>query len=337
LAEQDKEREPSRSGTAPAIAEKRLTLFLGKGGVGKTTLAAAWALALSRRGKKVLLAQVNAKERLSQLLGVGKVTSEIEKVKDNLWAVNMTPEASMHEYGLMVLRFESVYKLVFENKMSKAFLRAVPGLDDWTILGKTWFHEQEKLKDQSNRFDHIVLDCPATGHGVIFLGAPKAVTKVSPDGPLTEYAMKMKAMIEDAAKTTPVYVTLPEDMPYNETIELRQKIEDEVGLPKGRIVINGLHPHVIDAETGAAYHELLHSPEASQGALAPFVQAAQRRISRRHLQDGYVQKIEHSFHDLPNIKIPFFAARSFGLREVEQIADLLERSWIDRVPMRSSR
>jgi anion-transporting ArsA/GET3 family ATPase len=325
LAEQDK------------IADKRLTLFLGKGGVGKTTMAAAWALALSRRNKKVLLAQVNAKERLSQLLGVGKVTTEVEKVKDNLWAVNMTPEASLHEYGLMVLRFESVYKLVFENKMSKAFLRAVPGIDDWTILGKAWFHEQEKQKDQSYRFDHIVLDCPATGHGVIFLGAPKAVTQVSPDGPLTEYAQKMKTMLEDTQKTTPVYVTLPEDMPYNETIELRHKIERQVGLPKGRVVINGIHPNVLDAETTAAYQAVLNTPDATEGPLAPFIQAAQRRIGRRQLQDGYIQKIEHSFQELPIAKIPFFASRSFGPKEVEQIADLLERTWIDRVPMRGGR
>jgi anion-transporting ArsA/GET3 family ATPase len=316
------------------ITEKRLTLFLGKGGVGKTTLAAAWAMALSRRNKRVLLAQVNAKERLTRLLGVEKITDQVEKVKDNLWAVNMTPEASLHEYGLMVLRFESVYKLVFENKMSKAFLRAVPGLDDWTMLGKTWFHEQEKLKDQTDRFDHIIVDCPATGHGVIFLGAPKAVAKVSPDGPLTEYALKMKVMLEDAAKTHPVYVTLPEDMPYNETIELRQKIEGEVGLPKGRLVINAIHPHVITGDTAAAYQALLHSDEATQGMLAPFLQAAQRRVARRHLQDGYIQKIEHSFQDMHITKTPFIASRSFGSKELEQIADLLERAWIDRVPMR---
>src|SRR5262245_13447463 len=101
----------------PNLADKRLTLFLGKGGVGKTTLAAAWALALSRRGKRVLLAQVNAKERLSKLLHVDPVTSDIREVRNDLFAVNMTPDSALHEYGVMILRFERIYKLVFENKM----------------------------------------------------------------------------------------------------------------------------------------------------------------------------------------------------------------------------
>lgn len=319
------------------LSEKRLSFMLGKGGVGKTTLSAAWALALSRRGKRVLLAQVHAKERLSQLLGVEKITSEIEEVRPNLCAVNMTPDAALHEYALMILRFEQLYKVVFENKMSKAFLRAIPGLDEWTMLGKLWFHYEEKRKDGQPKYDHIIVDCPATGHGIYFLRAPQTVLDVVPDGPLAEYAAKMRVIIEDKAGTVPIYITLPEDMPINETIELRQQSEGALRMPKGQVVVNALHPRIVEGPTAEALAALSASPAAHDRALAPFVEAAHRRLARRALQESYLGRLETAFQDLPKLYVPFLAARSFGYTEVEQIATLLERSWIDRVPTRSVR
>lgn len=317
------------------IAEKRLSLVLGKGGVGKTTIAAAWALALSRRKKRVLLAQVHAKERLSKLLEVGRVTEEVREVRENLFAVNMTPESAMHEYGLMILRFERIYKLVFENKMTRGFLRAVPGLDEWVMLGKAWFHEQEKLPDGRPRFDHVILDCPATGHGIYFLRAPQAVLEAVPEGPLTEYAAKMRDLLEDPKKTSPVYVTLPEDMPVNETIELRTASERDLRLAKGQLVVNALHPKLFEGQTLEAFHTLERS-EAGP-ALEPFLAAAKRRLARRALQEGYLDRIDEAFRDLQRTAVPFLAARAFGFREIERIADHLERTWIDRVPVRSWR
>jgi anion-transporting ArsA/GET3 family ATPase len=318
------------------LSEKRLSLVLGKGGVGKTTIAAAWALALSRRGKRVLLAQVNAKERLSQLLGVESITDQVVEVRPNLFAVNMTPDSALHEYALMVLRFEQLYKLVFENKMSKSFLRAIPGLDEWTMLGKIWFHAEEKRKDGQPKYDHLIVDCPATGHGIYFLRAPQIVIDVVPEGPLTDYAIKMRDMLEDKQKTAPIYVTLPEDMPINETIELRQASERDLRLAKGQVVVNALHPKIVEGASAEAFAKLANVP-LKDPALAPFLEAGQRRLARRALQEGYLTRLDAAFQDIAKLYVPFFAARSFGFSEVEQIATLLERTWIDRVPTRSAR
>lgn len=329
---------PADQGKQGRLSEKKLSLVLGKGGVGKTTIAAAWALALSRRNKRVLLAQVHAKERLSQFLGVDPVGDQIREVRNNLFAVNMTPDAALHEYALMILRFERLYKIVFENKMIKSFLRAIPGLDEWTMLGKTWFHSEEKLPDGRPRFDHIVLDCPATGHGIYFLQAPRAVLDAVPEGPMTEYAEKMRALLEDPARTVPLFITLPEDMPVNETIELREASEKTLHLPKGALVVNALHPNLFpDDASREAFEALSASEEGKSEALAPFVAAGRRRIERRRLQEKYLRRIESSFADLPQVQVPFVAARSFGFPEIEKIADVLERHWIDRVVTRSAR
>src|SRR4051812_12750178 len=122
------------------LFDKRLVVVAGKGGVGRTTVAAALAIAAARRGKRVLLCQTKSKERLSTLFGVRPVGSELVRVRDRLWAVNMTPQAALREYGAMVLHSEFVAKQVLENKVSRAFLKAVPGLEDYSMLGKVWFH-----------------------------------------------------------------------------------------------------------------------------------------------------------------------------------------------------
>src|SRR5262249_16138730 len=128
-------------GPAPmSLFDKRLLVIAGKGGVGRTTVGAAFAAAAARRGKRVLLAQTKSKERLSHLFGVPSVGAELTRVRDKLWAVNMTPIVALREYGTMVLRSEFIAKQVLENKVSRAFLHAVPGIDDYSMLGKVWYH-----------------------------------------------------------------------------------------------------------------------------------------------------------------------------------------------------
>jgi anion-transporting ArsA/GET3 family ATPase len=102
-----------------SLLGKRLIILGGKGGVGRTTVAAALALVLARRGRRVLLAQTNAKERLSKLFNSAPVGPEMTRIRERLWAVNMTPAAALREYGLMVLRYETVYRAVLENRMVK--------------------------------------------------------------------------------------------------------------------------------------------------------------------------------------------------------------------------
>src|SRR3954447_23919470 len=99
-----------------ALASKRFLIVTGKGGVGKTTVCAAEALALAHKGKRVLVAMCNAKERLSAMLGSELIGSEVKNVAQNVWAVNMDPEVAVEEYGMMMLKSRALYKLLFDNK-----------------------------------------------------------------------------------------------------------------------------------------------------------------------------------------------------------------------------
>ena len=225
-----------------SLADKRFLFVTGKGGVGKTTTCAAAALALAARGKRVLVAMCNAKERLSTMLGSDIVGDEVKAVAPNVWAVNMDPEKALDEYGALVLHSKTLTSLLFDNKVARAFFRAVPGMQEWAMLGKAWWHTTEAWPDGSLKYDVVILDAPATGHGLDMLRVPKVILDVAPSGLLRRDAERAYRFFQDAKTCAVVLVTLPEEMPTSETIELAHALEGELGLPVGRVVVNGMLP-----------------------------------------------------------------------------------------------
>src|SRR5579863_7291152 len=147
------------------VLDRRLILVAGKGGVGRSTVAAAIAGRCAAAGRKTLLFETNANDRFGSYFDKPTVGSELAQLTPNLWAVNTTPAAALAEYGLMILKFKSVYEMVFENRVTRAFLRAIPGLDDYTMLGKAWFHTIDDKRGKPE-WDTVVFDMPASGHAV---------------------------------------------------------------------------------------------------------------------------------------------------------------------------
>ena len=140
------------------LLDRRFLFVVGKGGVGKTTVATGLALAASRRGKKVLLAMVNCKERASELLDTEPIGPEIITIGENLDAVNMTPDAALEEYGMMILKVRAVYNAVFKNKLVRAFLKGTPGLEAWSMLGKAFYHSNPPRGEPD--YDLVIVDAP---------------------------------------------------------------------------------------------------------------------------------------------------------------------------------
>lgn len=214
----------------------RVRIVTGKGGVGKTTVATAYALALARRGRRVLLAEVNGGDRTSELLGASPVGSEMREVVENLHVVDMNPRDSIREYVLQTFRFESVYTTVFENRFVRHFLRLVPSLSELVMLGKVWFHHEELREDGTPRFDDIVIDGPATGHAISMLRAPAVVERTVPAGPLRENCRQIAEMIRE--RGTLHIVTLPEEMPVSEALELTLAARQRIDIAVGEAFIN---------------------------------------------------------------------------------------------------
>jgi anion-transporting ArsA/GET3 family ATPase len=304
-----------------SLFDKQLVIIAGKGGVGRTTVAAAMALSSAHKGKRVLLAQTKSKERLSTLFGIGPVGTELARVRDRLWAVNMTPAAALREYGAMVLRSEFIARQVLENKVSRAFLHAIPGLEDYSMLGKIWYHTTEE-QDGKRKWDQVIVDGPATGHLITMLQIPQAILDAVPEGPLTRPAKATVDLLRDPNRTSMSIVTLAEDLPSNEAIELSRKATEKVGITLGPLVVNALYPPRF--VTGVSARALAALPEnVNDDGLQPLVTSARTAQRRRELNDKYLERLRREL-PVPQAHLPYLFTSEFGPKAVEDLATRLE-------------
>jgi anion-transporting ArsA/GET3 family ATPase len=279
------------------LGDKRFVLVTGKGGVGKTTVCAAEALALAGAGKRVLVAMCNSKERLSTMLGAAPIGDGVTEVAPNVWAVNMLPERAIEEYGILVLHSRALYRTLFDNKYVRSFLRAVPGMQEWSMLGKAWWHTTETLPDGSLKYDVVILDAPATGHGLDMIRVPKVIIDVVPPGLLRRDAERAWALLQDPKMCAIVLVTLPEEMPTTETIELAHALT-EMALPIGRIVVNGVLPPLFSREERAALEAIPREEVHAPGEAALW--AGRDRATRERLQAEAMNRLSRELPVAPS-------------------------------------
>jgi len=277
------------SHVATDLSEKRFLIVTGKGGVGKTTVCAAEAMAIAAKGKRVLIAMCNAKERLSAMFGAEAVGDEIVPVHPNVWAVNMSPEKAMEEYGLLTLKSKTLYSLLFDNKYVRSFFSAVPGLHEWAMLGKAWWHTTETLDGGKPKYDVVILDAPATGHGLDMLRVPKVIVDVVPSGILRRDAEIAWKMFQDPATCAVVLVTLPEEMPTSETIELAHALKGDLQLPIGKVVVNAVLPPLFSIDERKKLEEVAVSAESDKANSA--ILAGQHRATRERVQAESLKRL----------------------------------------------
>jgi anion-transporting ArsA/GET3 family ATPase len=218
------------------LPSRRLLIVTGKGGVGKSTVSAALALALARRGKRTLLCEVNSGGRATELLGYPPAGPELARLEGELWSVDVRPAEAMREYLLQKIRIERVYRAVFENPVVRAFLRFVPSLAETVMLGKICWHLREREGDQP-RWEVVVLDAPSTGHALTFLGVPKALLETLRPGTMAEEVTWMRDLLVDQAVTAALVVALPEELPILESLELAEGLR-ALNLALGAVVLN---------------------------------------------------------------------------------------------------
>jgi anion-transporting ArsA/GET3 family ATPase len=305
-----------------SLFDKRLIVVAGKGGVGRTTVSASLAVAAARKGKRVLLCQTKSKERLSHLFASPQVGTDLVRLRDRLWGVNMTPQAALREYGAMVLRSEFIAKQVLENKVSRTFLRAIPGLEDYSMLGKVWYHTTEEEQAGRPKWDLVIMDGPATGHLLTMLMIPQAILEAVPEGPLTRPASATLQLLRDPARSAMVLVTLAEDLPSNEAIELAKKQRETVRMPFGPLVVNQLYPPRF-AQGPSARAVASMPEELGDPGLEPLIDVARLAQRRRALNDRYLDRLRKDL-PLPQVHLPYLFMPDFGPEAIDELARRLE-------------
>ena len=259
-----------------SITDLRFVVVSGKGGVGRTTVAATLARVAAARGKHVLLATAAATDRVGRLFGRDEpLGPAIVTLAPGIDGVNITPSSSLIEYGVKVLRSEMVSRALFENRAVRSLLGAIPGLDAYALLGKAWWHTTE-MRDGRPRYDLVVFDGPASGHAALMLRLPQAILNAMPRGPLASDAREIKALMQDQARAALVIVTLAEDLPARETLELAAQARGPLGMPLGPVIVNALPT---DALSVPAVDAVMAAAAPARGAIPDDKSAAPLRAT----------------------------------------------------------
>ena len=259
--------------------------------MGRSTVAASIAAATARAGRRTLLFEANAKDRFGEFFGTPEVGPKISQLRKNLFAVNTTPADALEEYGLMILRFRRVYKMVFENRITEAFIKAIPGVEDYAILGKAWFHTKER-KGGKPVWDTVVFDMAASGHSLSMLRIPWAIAKTVPEGPLTRDAREIQALLTDTDRTAFVMVTMAEDMPTSEAIDLAGQLDLHLGVELSSLVVNQLYKERFPEKSPQEAVLKCLETENPRGDLAAITQHGLQHQSRRKLGEHYLARLK---------------------------------------------
>lgn len=306
----------------PALLEKRLLVVTGKGGAGKSTVCAALALAASRRGKRVLVCEVDAQESVAPMLGGAPSGSSIREVLPRLYTINVTPAEAMREYGLAILKFQTIYDAVFENRAVKYFLRIVPSLAELVMLGKI-LKESRAKEDGRCCWDLVIMDAPATGHAVQLLRVPAALVDTIPAGPLRRDAEWMRDLLVDPAWTSLSIVTLPEEMPVNEAIDFDSQVRSILGIPRGVLFVNAMPENRFTP----VERDRLDRWEQAPLPLGPAARAARLYGVRAEQAARYAERARTAL-DLPTIDLPLLVERPWGFTAIERIAAAISAAGI---------
>jgi anion-transporting ArsA/GET3 family ATPase len=299
------------------LDRRRFLFVTGKGGVGKTTVCTALALSLASRGRRVLVAVTGVKERFSTVLGVEPLGTDLREVAPGIFGVRLVPEVAIREYGHLKLKNRVVADAVFENRTVQGFFAGAPGLREWALLGKTWYHSIEMV-DGAPRFDVVLFDAPATGHGLDMLRVPKVLVELAPPGILRTDAERAWRMFQDASAAGVVVVTMPEELPVNETEELVSAIRGDLGLPIAALVVNQVRSEIFgasDREKLAILGPRLPLPESTGSAA---LEAGIRRAIRERVQSECHARLSEL--GLPELALPLVVGGAGSREAVGELA-----------------
>jgi len=312
-----------------AILDKRVIFVTGKGGVGKSTVAAALGVAAAREGKRTILCEVAQQERMSRFFerqGVGYHETEI---RPNLFAFSIDPQRALEEYLLLQIKVKPVYDLMFKNRIFTYFAAATPGLRELVTVGKVWELAQlDRRVKRGSKYDLVIVDAPATGHGVSILKTPKTFSDIARVGPIKRQADTIFKFITDPELTSVCAVAWPEEMPVNETIDLQKSLRRELGMKLDEVFMNGIYPDLFSDAEADVLQDRLEKEAGSNGGDATVLRRAALRaaLSEYQRSRSHRDQLERLEEGLRRdvIELPFVFRPQLDMSAVDLLADQIE-------------
>jgi anion-transporting ArsA/GET3 family ATPase len=317
------------------LLDPRLLIVTGKGGVGKSTVAAALAVAGARTGRRTCLVEVEGRQTFSRLFDTSAWDFTEREFRPGIFGLSIDPEASLVEYLDMFYGARRLSKLVVGSTAVEFATTAAPGIKDVLLIGKV--KEMERRRDGDGRFhyDLVVVDAPPTGRIVNFLRAPDATTEMVNVGPIRSQAQSLVDMLLDGRRTHLQLVTLLEEMPVQETVDSVAALRG-LGVTLGPVVVNRVLTERFDAEGRKALTDDLEPAELAalltdagldvgEDAAAALRQLGYSHLSRLGLQERMRDELRRRV-TLPTIELPYVYGAEFGADAVGVLARKFEEA-----------
>jgi anion-transporting ArsA/GET3 family ATPase len=308
----------------PDLLDLKLVFVTGKGGVGKTTVAAGLAQLAAEHGRRVLVCEVDAKGDVTSLFESPPTDFTPREVAPGIWSMSMDTEASLREYLKLHMRIPVVGRI---GPLAKAFdfvATAAPGVREILTVGKLCYEVRER------HYDLVVVDAPASGHIVGQLAAPQAINDLVKVGLIRGQTDWMLDILSDEHQTGLVAVCTPEEMPVNETLELVTRVREETTVRMSAVVVNRVLPELFGQREEEIFEQLREPgteellSERAGGSVAPVLEAARLAVTMRRTRATHMQHLQAGLPPgLPVLLVPYLFARSFGARTTRQVAHAL--------------
>jgi anion-transporting ArsA/GET3 family ATPase len=304
----------------PDFLDKRLVFVTGKGGVGKSAVSISLGLAAAAQGKRTIVCEVSSQENASRVFRKGEVGFNEVEVAENLWAISIDPDESLREYLLLQLRVRAMRDLLVRSRIFNYLAAATPGLKELVTIGKVWELAQTDRKVKKGRaYDLVIVDAPATGHGIGFLQTPRTFAGIARVGPMHNQATELDRFITDHEASGVVIVSIPEEMPVNESALLERQLRDEIGIAIDGVYMNAMYPERFDAKEAA---KLERVAEITDGAAGAAVRAALSQFRRGRSQHEQLKRLKDMVRT-PVKTLPFIFQPRLDVQALQRLAAAL--------------
>ena len=308
-----------RQNAVPGLLDKRLIFVMGKGGVGRSTVAIALGLLAARRGKRCIVVELAAQERVQRSFEHHTEQFAEVELAPGLFTISIDPQHAMEEY--LRLKAGAIGHALSASKMFQAFAMATPGMRELLSIGKVWELAQlERRTRGASPYDLVIVDAPATGHGVGILKTPRTFAEIARVGPIANQGRSIATTIEDRTFTGIVAVATAEEMPVNETLAMRDALAADQ-LLLDLVILNSLYPARFEEQDVSTLTSALELCESSlaRGALKAALSEHARAATQRSQQARLRKQLRCRL-----VELPYVFAEELGRPELEQLSAELE-------------
>jgi anion-transporting ArsA/GET3 family ATPase len=305
-----------------SLLDRQLLVVTGKGGVGKTTLAASLGLAAAGGGRRTIVVELGQESRLPTLFGAAAsapgVTCELEP---GLSCISIDPDRALLEW-LQALGGRVSGRVLASSGTFQYFAAAAPGAKELVSMVKIWQLTRGKARRRGGGdYDLVVLDAPATGHALGLLGSPQTFGAIARIGPIAGHTRQVRDLLEDPERSAYLAVALGTEMAVTEALELEQGLRRQLQRGLDAVVVNGLLPKRFTPAEIERIAALASDPAAPNIATAA-ARAAASVHERARFQQNQLARLRR--RDFAVVGVPFVWSAELDLQAVRAIAKRLD-------------